>query len=209
MIPASQIIRRVRIRHESMSSIRWADSDILDIINEGLDDLSEATRFYERHVSIPLIDSQTYYDLRGFLPETALGVTSVWNTMIQDWLVPASIKEMGSRWEQSAGPPLRFFIRGLYWMAVWPKPATTTGTLRVYFPAYAPHYTHSQAVLKDLFDEYETALEDYALYDMAAQDGESDRALALWVAYTNRIGDLGKHIQRRIRTARTLRMGSR
>lgn len=209
MIPLSQIIENVRIRHESESTIRWADADIVDAINDGLDDLSEVTRFYERHVSVPIGNLRTYYDLRGFLPETALGVTSVWSTVTETWLDPVSPLELGSRWEQAAGPSLSFFTRGLYWMAVLPKTETGTGIFRVYFAAHAPHFTFPQAVLMDLLDDMVPALEEYALYELAAQDGETDRALGHWGEYSSRADLFAKFVERRILTARTMKMGSR
>jgi hypothetical protein len=209
VIPLSQIISNVRTRHEAESSIRWADSDIMEAVNDGLDDLSEATRFYERHVSVPIASLRTYYDLRGFLPESALGVTSVWNSVTETWLNPVSVETLGSRWEQAAGPSLSFFMRGLYWMVVLPRAEINTGIFRVYFAAHAPHFTFPQAVLMDLLDDMIPALEEYALYDLAAQDGETSRALGHWSDYTSRVGLLTKFVERRIVTARTMRMGSR
>lgn len=209
MIPLSQIITNVRIRHESESSIRWLNADIQESINDGLDDLSEVTRFYERHVSVPMSSRRTYYDLRGFLPETALGVTSIWSSVQEDWLEPRTARELGSRWEQAEGSPQHFFTRGIYWFAIWPRPAITTGYLRVYFAGQAPHFTYPQAVLMDLLDDMVPALEEYALYDLAAQDGETDRALFHFVDYSRRSDILAKEVERRIVTSRVLKMGIR
>lgn len=211
MIPASQIIASVRTRYQIVSSVRWDDGDILDAINEGLDDLSEVTRFYERHVSVPLGNRRSYYDLRGWLPETALGVTSVWGSSITDWLVPISARDLQTRWEQAAGSPTHFFMRGLFWMVVWPRPDSVDVSefLRVYFAGYAPHFTHPQAVLRDLQDDWVPALEDYALYELSAQDGETSRALMHWQEYTARSTQFAHDVNRRTVTARVLRMGSR
>lgn len=207
MIPLSQILGNVRSRHEAESSIRWKDADIITAINEGLDDLSEVSRFYERHVSIPAANRRTYYDLRGWLPETALGVIAVWSSVIDDWLLPCSIHELRQRWEQSYGPSRQFFMRGAYWMGVWPRPETTAGYLRVYFAGLAPHYTHPQSVIRELPDDFVTALEDYALYDLAAQDAETDRALMHFVDYASRGAELAKFVERRASTARIIKFG--
>lgn len=206
MIPLSQIIENCRTRYEA-SSVRWLNGDIADSINDGLDDLSEETRFYERHVSVPVSNLRNYYDLRGWLPESALGVTSVWSSITEDWLVPESVMDLRSRWEQSVGPPRSFFMRGFYWMVVWPKPAATTGFHRVYFPGLAPHFDFPQAVLYDLPDDYIPALEDYSLYDMAVQDGEVDLAMMHWGNYVKRATALKQFVERRTVTARTLKLG--
>lgn len=208
MIPLSQIVSNVRTRYEAESTVRWSDTPIVAAINDGLEDLSEASRFYERHISVPLGNLRSYYDLRGWMPETALGVTSVWNTSLNSWLEPTGIEKLGSRWERSTGTPLSFFMRGLFWMGVWPKPATSgTGYLRIYFAGYAPKFTSSQSVLRDLPDDLITCLEDYALYELSAQDGESDRALLHFADYDARSKQFAAFIDRRIVRARNLQMG--
>lgn len=209
MIPFSQIISRVRTQHEAESTVRWSDRAIGLAINEGLEDFSEVTRFYERHVTVPVVNLRNYYDIRGFLPETALGVTSVWSSLTEDWLVPVDPLDLGSRWEHATGPPRRVFMRGLFWMVVYPKPETTAGFLRVYFQGHAPYFTHSQAVLRDLIDDYVPSLEEYALYDLAAQDGETTRALLHWNAYIAKTKEIANFVERRTVKARVLKMGSR
>ena len=209
MIPFSTIIGNVRTQYEAESTVRWSNADIGAAINEGLDDLSETSRFYERHVSVPIAGQRIYYDLRGFLPESALGITSVWSSVVEDWLQPVSPKELKSRWEQSTGSPKSFFMRGLFWMAVWPKPETTTGFHRVYFAGHAPHFTFPQDVQRDLLDSFVPSLEEYALYELCAQDGETTRALSHWSEYSRRTKEITDFVERRTVSARVLRMGGR
>jgi len=209
VIPFSQIIENVRIQYEAESTVRWSTKAIGDAINEGLDEFSEATRFYERHVTIPVGNLRSYYDLRGLLPESAIGVSSVWNSERGDWLNPLDPAELRSRWEQSTGTPQSFFMRGLFWMGVWPRPETTVGFHRVYFAGHAPHFTHPQAVLMDLLDDYVPALEQYAMYEMAAQDGETTRALIHFDEVQKRSTQIKNFVERRIVAARVLRMGAR
>ena len=208
MVPLSEIITNVRTQYAAESTVRWKDPDIRDAINEGLDELSEATRFYERHVSVPVASLRTYYDLRGWLPESALGVTAVWSSVINEWLEPGS-SIARFQWERSVGPSQSFFMRGIYWMGVWPKPSTSTGFLRVYFTGLAPHFDFPQAVLRELPDDFIPALEEYALYELAAQDGETTRALQHFKDYGVRERSLRDFVERRTVTARVLKMGSR
>lgn len=209
MIPYSQIIDRVRTLNEAESSVRWSNSAIGDAVNEGLEDLSEVTRFYERHVTIPIGSRRNYYDLRGFLPENALGVTSVWCSLTETWLNPRSPQDMRSRWEQSVGPPLDFFMRGLFWLVVFPRAESSTGYLRVYFAATAPRFTFPQDVIRDLSDEFVPALEEYTLYELAAQDGETTRALLHWEQYAKKAEEIANFVERRTVSARTMTMGNR
>jgi len=164
MINAADIVSRVRTKYESESTTRWTGARILEAINEGLDDLSLETGFYERHVSVPVQAGLQYYDLRGFTPETVLSVTSIYNTSRQDWLVPTTAEELdlfNPMWEDSTGDPQKYFLRGIYWFGVWPKASSTaTGYLQVYFQGLAPHFLHNQSVLDDLPDDWVPALED-------------------------------------------------
>ncbi len=209
MIALSTIAANVRVKYEAESTARWSDQGVYDAINEGLDELSEATLFYERYVTIPLVADRVYYDLRGYLPDNAISVTSIWDTVRQDWLQPASEDQLGFQWEQSTGEPQFFFTRGLCWLGIWPHPTSTTGYIRVNFAGIAPHFDFPQAVLSDLPDDYVTALEEYALYELSAQDGETQRALRHWQEYQTMEQSLADFVSRRINTARVGRIGGR
>lgn len=198
MIPLSEIISRVRTRYEVSDTVRWSDSDITKFINEGLETLAEATNFYERYTTIPISPDRTWYDLRGFTPETVVEVKSVWSSIRNDWLYPVDESDLQFKWEESTGDPHMFFTRGVYWFGVWPKAqTTTTGELRVYFSGIPDKFTVDQSVLHDLPDNHVPALEDYALHEMAFQDGEIPFALRYWASYQEREKKLSMFVDHR------------
>jgi hypothetical protein len=202
MIPVSTLLSRVRTLYEAeagaTSPVRWSNSAIQRSVNEGLETLAEATGFYERYCTLPIEANRRYYDIRGFTPETVARITSVWSTTRNEWLPPKSVEDLGSGWESATGDPYCFFTQGIYWLVVHPAPTTTTGFLRVHFAGIPGRLTHPQAVLGDLPDRYYPALEDYALYDMAAQDRESSRAITHFTAYLKREAELAAYIDRRL-----------
>ena len=211
MIPAGEIVNRIRIKYESESNVRWDDDSIMKSINEGLDDLSLETGFYERRVVLPIQADVQYYDLRGFTPETVLSLTAIYSTSRRDWLAATTAEELdrfNPLWEQSEGDPVKYFTRGIYWFGVWPRGRSDTqGFFWVYFRGLAPHFTHPQSVLDDLPDDFVPALEDYALYDLSAQDGMTDRALRYWDSYKQRKERLAKFVDGRLSQAAFMRMG--
>jgi len=210
MIPVSVLTSRIRTRYEAESggsSVRWTDTEIRESASEGLETLAEATGFYERYCTIPIKDSRTYYDLRGFTNETVVSITSIWSSVRNQWLDPISITDLDYSWQSSTGDPLAFFTRGIYWFGVYPMPTSDTGTLRVHFKGVPPRFTHPQAILGDLPDNHYPALEDYVLYDMAAADGNSKRALAHWGSYIKREKALSKFVDHRIEMSRSGRIG--
>lgn len=208
MIPLSEIISRVRTRYEVADSIRWSDADITLFINEGLETLAEATNFYERYTVIPIEANRTWYDLRGFTPETVVEVKSIWSSRRNDWLSPVGEGDLQFRWEESSGDPHLFFTRGAYWLGVWPKADTTsTGHLRVQFSGVPNRYLVSQSVLYDLPNDHIPALEDYALHEMAFQDGEIPLGLRYWSSYLDRERKLSMFVDHRLDGAITDKFG--
>jgi len=187
MIPLSEVVSRVRTRYEQASSVRWSDADIIKYINEGLECLAEATEFYERYVTIQMRPEQNWYDLRGFTPETVVSIKSVYSSVRDDWLQPVDENDLQFKWEESTGDPQVFFTRGAYWLGVWPSNGTSaSGELRVYFSGIPNRFTINQEVLYDLPNDHYPALEDYALHEMAMQDGDADLAMRYWNSYLER-----------------------
>jgi hypothetical protein len=209
MLTLSDIRSRVRTRFEAASSTRWSDSDINAAINDGLAELSEATRYYERWASIPLKGLRTYYDLRGLTPETALSVTSVWHESGNRWLEPVNWRDMKyEEWEETTGEPISWFVRGINWLALWPHPSEDVDQwVRVYYTGVAPGLEEDGEVPDQLPDEFVPALEEYALYELQQREGETDKALYWWQQYKVREKALEQHMAHRVTTARTGSLG--
>jgi len=205
MLTLSDIRSRVRTRFEHSTSTRWSDGDIDAAINEGLGELSEATRYFERWVSLPLKEKRTYYDLRGLMPETVLSVTAVWHESGVRWLAPITLKDMTyEKWEESRGNPHSWFLRGQWWLGVWPTPSADLDEwIRVYFTGVAPPLLEDGEEPAQLPDEFVPALEEYAVYDLQQREGETDKALYWWGKYKEREAALERHMAQRVTTART------
>lgn len=209
MLTLSDIRSRVRTRYEAASSTRWTDADINAAINDGIGELSEATRYYERTVSIPLKEKRSYYDLRGLTPETALSVTAVWHETGVRWLSPITLGDISiEEWEETRGNPHSWFVRGQWWLGVWPSPSTDLDEwLRVYYTGVAPVLEEDGEEPAQLPDEFVPALEEYALYELHQREGETDKALYWWEKYQGREKALEQHVAHRLTTARTGRIG--
>ena len=208
MLTLSDIRSRVRTRFEAASTTRWANADVNAAINDGLAELSEATRYYERWVSVPL-RARTYFDLRGLTPETVLSVTAVWHDSGCRWLTPMNVTDMTyEEWELTTGNPIGWFTRGLWWLGIHPKPSSDLDEwLRVYYTGVAPSLTSDEHEPKQLPDEFVPALEEYALYELLQRDGETDKALYWWGKYKERERALEQHLAHRVTTARTGAIG--
>lgn len=211
MIPLSTLQSRIRTRYESGSggsTVRFSDANLQTYINEGLECLAEATGFYERYCTIPVEANRVYYDVRGFTPETVVSIKSVWGSGYNDWLHPANPELLDPVWEQSVtGTALRFWVRGIYWIAAHPISSESTGYMRVRFAGIPPRFSFAQAVLGDLPDNHYPALEDYALYEMAGADRQPKRAISYFQSYKKREKALATFVDHRLSESTIGRIG--
>ena len=211
MIPLSSLLSRIRTKYEAEagvpSPVRWSDSNLITFVNEGLETLAESSGFYERYCSVPIQANRRYYDIRGLTPETAVQIKSVFGSVRNEWLLPKTSEDFGVGWEKVTGDPYAFFPCGIFWVAVYPLPTTSTGTLRVHFSGIPSRFTHTQAVLGDLPDQFYPALEDYSLYEMAALDREPKRAIDHFKAYMLREKQLKEYMDRRLVASTAGRLG--
>lgn len=210
MLTLSDIRSRVRTRFEAASTTRWSDADVNAAINDGIAELSEASRYFERWVSVgPLAGKRTYYDLRGLTPEIVLSVSAVWHEPGNRWLTPINIGDIGyTQWEQTNGDPISFFVRGQWYLGLWPRPSAQVDEyVRVYYTGVAPSLTDDGHEPKQLPDEFVPALEEYALYELMQREGETDKALYWWGKYKEREAALERHMAYRVTTARTGQIG--
>lgn len=210
MINFGQLEARVRVLFESTSTTRWATEDFLRAANEGLDELSEETGFYERFLTIHLRGGQTYYDVRGYLPENLVRISFVFNNQHQVWCTPLGVEDITTpRWETVPGDPVRYLVRGVYWLGIYPRPSGDVGSIRVYYDGVAPHFRDSASVLvSDFPDDYLDALESYILYDLTGRDGETDKSLGHWADFYKRQEQLAAFVERRTVRARRARFSS-
>lgn len=208
MLTLSDIRGRVRTKYEAASTTRWSDADINAAINDGLAELSEVTRYFERWVSLPLKAERTYYDLRGLTPEQPMSVTAVWHEPGVRWLTPVSLGDIAEDFEETSGNPTAWFMRGLFWLGIWPRPTADTGEfIRIYYTGVAPSLDEDGEEPRQLPDEFVPALEEYALYELHQREGETQKALYWWQKYQEREKALEQHMAHRVSQARTGAIG--
>ena len=209
MLTLSDIRSRVRTRFEASSTTRWSNADVNDAINDGIEELAEATGYYERYVSVPLKEARTYYDLRAFGDETPLSVTGVWHEAGNRWLEPAAHTDIQfSEWEDTPGNPIMWFTRGAWWLGIWPRPSSEPDEwIRVYFTGIPPRMAEDGEGVHQLPEEFVPAVEEYTLYELYQREGETQKCLYWWAKYKAREEDLRRHMAHRVSRVRTGTIG--
>jgi hypothetical protein len=218
MSTVQEILDRVRLRLPQGSENFWSDADLLRAYNEGLEELSEGTEFYESHIGLPRRKQATYHDLRGLLPETALRITGVYDPTSNRWVHPISVREldlwMGRGWEDHGTAPLYWWMRGLFWLGIYPRPDDDNSPVTIYFTAVHPRavedgLSNGLASSPAIPPDFETILEEYMLSDLFSQARESEKAMAHWGEYTAGEARFRDQVRQRITPDHVPRMGAR
>ena len=176
-----------RLNESASSPVFWSVADVERAINDGQEELADATEFYERHTRIDLLSHRTYYDLRHICEDTFIAPRRVYNNEISKWLDPSHVRDFDAirqRWETNTGQPMKWFMRGTWWLGLYPQPDADFGSIRFYYAAIPPELVEDEDA-PQFPDEYHEALIEYAIYDLEAQDAETDQAL---VHYANYLG---------------------
>lgn len=176
-----------RLEEAESSPIRWSEADIKRAINEGLEELSDGTEFFERYATLKLTPGQIYYDLRSVIPDPILRVTSLYANDTVYWLHATDVRDLDEKtarqWELVDGEPQRYFLRSPWWLGLFPKSTSPASTVRVYYRALHPELVDDLDVPQQLPEDYHEALIAYALYTLLSDDMETTAALRYWQKY--------------------------
>lgn len=200
----------IRARYESSSTTRLSEERLEKVLNEGIEEVAERTEFYETYIVVPILGGRTYYDLRGILPDEAIRVTNIWVPKTHWWLKGAHMREFPFwQWEKAAGSPRRWWMRGLLHMGVFPRLDTTpedsssdASHMHVYFTAVPKALTSASQRIYQLPPDLYDAIEEFAMYDLYVQDGETPKGLQHWAHFKEMIELLKHHKEKRIVQAR-------
>lgn len=219
-LTAQSIIDSVRAQLPSTSVNFWTDADIVRVYNDALDEISDATETYERSVVIRRRKNAIYTDLRGIMAPSALRIRSIWNPDIQRWLFPTTVKELdesvGRGWEKSPGPGTAawWFMRGLWYLGIYPAADSDSTSVKVYFTACMPHVSidgglsHGLGAEPPIPHDFGRMVENYMLYALWSEQREAQKALAYWGMYKKQEQDFREFGQQRMNRPRTFRIGA-
>lgn len=216
---AAQTIAAVQARLPPDIGNYFSTEDYVAAYNDALDEISDATEFFESWVGIKLRKWAVYADLRGLLPTTVLRVTAVWNVATQRWLYPTNTRELdetvGPGWEKQVGPARNWFMRGLWFLGMFPTAGDDSSLFRVYFSSLMQHVEVNGSlatgltVRPPLVKDLTGAVEDYMLSSLLGDRGESKKALEHWADYKEQEMELGRVGKERMSRDNVPRMGLR
>jgi len=200
-----EIHRKVRKRLDEESQAFFSDEDILASIQEGYEEMADASGFFERWAMVKMLKGRTYYDLSQILPRSFLAVSRVFNPNTNKWLDPVTDRDLDYKtlpqWELTDGTPEKYLVRGVWWLGVFPHERQDTPGLRVYHIGLAPPLREPTDV-PQFPQEFHEGLVTFAISDCLAQQRETKKALKYWASYSVYEGQLTDYVDRRVLVAR-------
>lgn len=200
------------------SPVMYSADDVDKSINEGYQEVSDFTEWYERRATFTGIARRTYYDLRTITPDMVLTIRGIFNPTTNLWLNPASVSDLDktvyTRWETNIGGAVRsqsFFLRGLSWLGMWPKVSTSGQPFVLVYKAMPQGRTDPRLPLAsatdvvDFPEEYGISIIEFALYDLFIRDRETKKALYHYQEYLRIAGEFKVYVTRRAMRDRSFR----
>ena len=173
------------LRESSSTPVFWQVEDIAEALNEGYMELSDQTEWYEPFEVVSLLDNQPLYDARTLFPHPFLRAGAAYNQTTSRWLIPTSYGELDRgdrRWQQRVAEPGYFLVRGLWWLSYWPFQGLNSGAVKQYYRALPPPLV-SDSDEPGFHTSHHYALVEWALFDLYAQDAETDLAWSHFKRY--------------------------
>jgi hypothetical protein len=158
----------------------YTDTDILDAIQDGCDQVITKTGLVEKFVDVPFQANVGYYDLFSLIADY-YSVTQVYNNQINRWLVPQILSDydlIRDDWEVWNGPPAFFTPVDHRRIVIVPRPPTTNGTMRVFYKARPETLTSSSSL--PFPSDLSPVIEHYATADLLEQAREYNKAGLMW-----------------------------
>jgi hypothetical protein len=174
-----------RLGESSSTPVFWTLADVDAALNEAYNEISDATEWCEKWVTVDLLHARPAYDLRTVTSDTVLRVGKAFNETTGRWLIPTCAKELdgGYRsWESTMGAAAKLLTHGLWWVSYYPLAGDDEGTVKQYYAALP----EPMAVATDTPGFPETlhyGLVEHATADLWSQDAEVDKALQAWQQY--------------------------
>lgn len=199
----AEVLRRLREAKGTYDStapeVFWRDTDVEVALNDAYMEISDSTEWNEQSQTVELLESRPYYDARTLLRKPFLVLGPAYNHQTSRWLIPTrplTMDEGDLRWEQRVAEPERLLVRGLWWISYWPYKGVEGGRIKQMYKAL-PDPMEDDGDVPGFHRNYHYGLVEYALFDLFAQDGETDLAWASWKLYLEYEQGLWGHVQSR------------
>ena len=190
-----------RLEENSTTPAFWALADVKNALNEGLEEISDASEWLEKNYAVPHVANQLYYNLSTALgSDTILTPKHALNNQTNRWIEFREVRDLDRQlleWETVTGEEEQCVLRGLWWFGIFPHSSDAAGSFTVYYSALPPARVND-ADSPNFPEEYHYGLVEYALGDLLSQERDYRKALAHFTEYSQYERGLTEYVQGRI-----------
>jgi hypothetical protein len=195
----------ILLDEDSSDPSYWTEEDVEDALNEAYEEITDHSEWYETSQNFTVYAHRTYHDLRYMLsdPSSFLRVAAVYNLTTNRWLEPTNklLLDLHSyrEWETvSVTEPQCWFMRGLWWLGLFPRKASDTANAIKVFLKRMPTALANESDEPGFFEDLHDALVDYAVYDLLCQDHEFNKAQKYFDRFLTKAEDLKNRVEGRV-----------
>jgi hypothetical protein len=183
-ISKSAIIEKVKLNLNSGGvGTYYSDEDLSDCFDDVYDDIVCHALPFEKSTEISLVGNKVYYDLYSTIQDYILPL-SIYHQESNRWLVQKSeryLETINNRWEQQHGNPIYFVVIDYKYIAIYPHPKETTGTLTLYYKYRPQVHVGSDTVV--LSSHSDLMFTNGMTEDLLAQGGEYQKSMSYFQEY--------------------------
>lgn len=178
------------------AEVFWSTTEIVESLNDAILELSDFAEYHRDVVAVE-VGERTYVDLKTAIPNLLYPI-SIYDPTLKKWVATVHIVDLDVkfvRWENVIGRVMELFVRNLFWLGGIFKDLQRP-TWKMWCALVDGKLTEGYMSPK-CPDEWHTALVNYAVYDLLAQDREVDKALGYWKRYMDDAVKLKDFVERR------------
>lgn len=191
------IAARVRFNLNDAGITWYSADDINDSIQDGYDEVVALTRCKESSGNVTFVSGLTYYKIDDTLTDY-LHPIGIYNNNNDRWLDHVPLKlfvSLDEKWEIATGEPTHFNVVDFRYIALFPRPATASSNMTIFYKASAD--TLGASTTPSIPTSHQLILEQYATMDLLEQAEEYTKA-SLWMTdYKSQRDALKKHMASR------------
>lgn len=167
-----------------------SDTQLNDVIDEGIEVLSEEVHAIKRTAFVTVQAGTQYYYTQGIAPDM-MSPYRLWLPYLNRKLIAISYQDLDmqrERWARFVGDPVYWFTVSWNLIGIYPYPTTGGGLIHIDYLAWPRH-------LMDDYDEPEIMLADqdslvlYGVYDAMIKAWDAERASAFFQLFIERVGN--------------------
>ena len=203
----SSIIDKIKVNLNELGLTYFSESDILEVIQDGYNEVVTLTGCIEKHTVSPMINDLIYYEF-GIGISDFYALVGLWNSNTKRWLQARTLREarlIRVDWELMDGEPDNFIVSSYKQVAVFPTKEIATGVFIVFYNALAETLTLGS--IPSIPPKHFNILENYAMSSLLEQNQEFGKAKIYYTEYVETIPKVRQAAKLLAATDRLMVMG--